>query len=924
MKVALAYSGGLDTSVAARWLREEMGVDVVAVTVDVGQAIDRAGLHARAEAAGAEVVIVDAREEFVTRYCWPALQANALYEGKYPLVSALARPLIAAKVVEVARAVGAGSVAHGCTGKGNDQVRFETTFAALAPDLPVLAPVRQGAMSRDEARARAAAWGIPIAADAKVYSVDENLWGRTVECGPLEDPWVEPPAGAFVLTEDPSGAPDRPEDVVVSFHEGVPVALNGEPLPAVELVERVGKQAGRHGFGRVDMVENRLVGIKSRELYEVPAALALIAAHRDLEDLTLERDVAHEKSALERRWAELAYNGQWDGPLHASLRAFVASTQATVSGEVRIRLFKGSCTVAGRRSPFALYDFSLATYEAAEDRFDHADAEGFVKLWSLPIRTWAARQGAAMRPGGSPPSEDGASPPFAAVAPVPPGPAGRGPQPADERSSPNGGDPPRRKAVSPPDKPLWGGRFDGGPSEAMLAFTRSLRFDLRLAPYDIRATAAHVRGLARAGLVTADDSARIQEALREIGAEIARGAFAWSEVDEDIHSAIERALTERLGATGSRIHAGRSRNDLVVTDLRMWAMDAADGLAQSAASLAEELAQQAKTNADAVMPGYTHLQRAQPILLAHHLLAHAFPLIRDAHRLLRAGEAAGVSSLGAGALAGSTLPVEPATLARDLGFASAFHNSIDAVSDRDFALELVSACTIAAVHISRLAEDLVLWASEEFGFARPADSEATGSSMMPQKRNPDVAELARGKAGRVLGDLVTVATVMKGLPLAYDRDLQEDKEALFDAVDTLSAALAAMTALVQGLTFDHARMREAAGGALLATDVAEHLVSKGMPFRQAHELVGHMVADLEREGRTFEQVSSAEWVQRSPMLSDVSGILSPERSVAARATPGGTSSPSVEAQLETLARLIDGIRVRGDARQADEAAAMAP
>ncbi|HJP65306.1 MAG TPA: argininosuccinate synthase, partial [Actinomycetota bacterium] len=428
MKVALAYSGGLDTSVAARWLREEHGFEVIAVAVDVGQAMDREALQQRAAAAGAELLVVDARGEFASGYCLPALQANALYEGSYPLVSALARPLIAAKVVDAAGTFGAEAVAHGCTGKGNDQVRFETTFAALAPDLQVLAPVRDGAMSRDEARARAAAWNIPIASEAKVYSVDENLWGRTVECGPLEDPWAEAPADAFALTAHPESAPGWPEDMVIAFDHGVPVAVDGIGLSLEALIDRVGTAAGAHGFGRVDMVENRLVGIKSRELYEVPAALALIAAHRDLESLTLERDLAHEKADVERRWAQLAYYGQWHGPLHASLRSFIASTQEPVTGEVRLRFLKGSCRVVGRRSPNALYDLSLATYEAAGDRFAHRHAEGFVRLWSLPLRTWAARhQSDAGGPAGVGFAPLGQSPPNPelreATPPAPPIPA---------------------------------------------------------------------------------------------------------------------------------------------------------------------------------------------------------------------------------------------------------------------------------------------------------------------------------------------------------------------------------------------------------------------------------------------------------------------------------------------------------------------
>jgi argininosuccinate lyase/argininosuccinate synthase len=918
VRVALAYSGGLDTSVAARWLAEEHGHEVVAVLVDVGQGVDREAVAARAAAAGAELRVVDARTQFVTGYCWPALFANALYEGKYPLVSALARPLMAATVVEVAREVGADAVAHGCTGKGNDQVRFETTFAALAPDLQVLAPVREAALPRDRALALAEAWGIPVSAEARRYSVDENLWGRTVECGPLEDPWAEPPADAFAITADPAAAPDDPEELVVGFESGVPVALDGEALDAVEVVRRVGEVAGRHGFGRVDMVENRLVGIKSRELYEVPAALSLILAHRDLEDLTLERELAHEKAGLERRWAELAYYGQWHGPLHASLRAFMASTQATVTGEVRLRFYKGGCRVMGRRSPWALYDVALATYDGAADRFDHHHAEGFVRLWSLPVRTWAARAGGLAPPvvgvrGGSPGLGPGETP--AAIHRPPPGAPQASPTETPEAAPATGGlpsvetdregGPPPAAAPTPPvgsaPASLWGGRFSEPPAPDAFAFTRSLGFDARLAPYEVRATRAHVEGLREGGLLSAPEAAELLRELDAIAAEVEAGTFPWSEGDEDVHGALERVLTERLGPLGARVHGGRSRNDLVAADLRMWVKDAASDLALRAEELAAALADRAEEHRDAPLPGYTHLQRAQPVLLAHHLLAHAFPLLRDADRLERAAASADVSPLGAGALAGSTLPIPVEENAARLGFSRSFENSMDAVADRDFALEFLAACAILAVHLSRLAEDVVVWSSSEFGFARPAEAHVTGSSMMPQKRNPDVAELVRGKAGRVLGDLVALATVLKGLPLAYNRDLQEDKEPLFDAHDTLASSLAVMTALVRGLSFDREAMRAAVGGDLYATDVAEHLVAKGVPFREAHRLVGGIVADLEREGRTLTDVRPEEWSRWSPLLGpEVSSLLTPDVSVERRVTAGSTSPKSVDHQLAAV------------------------
>lgn len=399
----LAYSGGLDTSVAIRRLTD-VGYEVVAATVDVGQGGDPDELATRAKSAGAvEVRVIDAAHEFATAYLWPAVRANALYEGRYPLVSSLARPLIAEKVVGVAREIDAAAVAHGCTGKGNDQVRFEVSFASLAPDLQVLAPVRDGGLSRKDAAAVAARFDIPVEAASKTYSVDENLWGRTIECGPLEDPWKEPPADAFARTVDPDAAPAESAELIVGFEEGVPAALDGVPIDPVPLIQAVERVAGSHGFGRVDMIENRLVGIKSRELYEVPAALALIAAHADLEALTLERDLAHYKHAfVEPRWAELVYNGLWHSPLREGLDAFVDSTQGVVTGEVRLRFHRGSLAILGRRSGQSLYDESLATYGEG-DRFDQSDAAGFIRLFGLPIRVWSARrQGASP---GTPPSD---------------------------------------------------------------------------------------------------------------------------------------------------------------------------------------------------------------------------------------------------------------------------------------------------------------------------------------------------------------------------------------------------------------------------------------------------------------------------------------------------------------------------------------
>ena len=396
-RVVLAYSGGLDTSVAIRWMIEEWDVEVVGVLVNVGQDVDSSesfdDIRDRALAAGAvDFVLVDARREMAEEFCSKAIFANARYENKYPLVSALSRPVIVRHLVEQARRFNAQAVAHGCTGKGNDQVRFEVGTHALAPDLEVLAPARNWGMTRADSVDYARKWDIPIrATKEKIYSIDENLWGRAIECGAIEDPWDAPPEEPYTLTRVTN---HEPVELTVSFREGVPVALDGVDMPLADLIQILNARAGATGFGRLDMVENRRVGIKSREVYECPAALALITAHADLEDLVLERDVAHEKGRLETRWSELVYDGMWFSPLKEALDAFIADTQRHVTGDVRLRFeAPGLLRVVGRRSPKALYDYGLATYDAA-DTFHHADSEGFIKIYGLGVKTWAARQGA--------------------------------------------------------------------------------------------------------------------------------------------------------------------------------------------------------------------------------------------------------------------------------------------------------------------------------------------------------------------------------------------------------------------------------------------------------------------------------------------------------------------------------------------------
>ena len=389
--IILAYSGGLDTSVALRWLADEYDADVVALLVDVGQGIDAEGVTARALKAGAaDVEIVDARDEFAEEFVLPVLQAGALYEGRYPLVSALSRPLIARHLVAAARERGATAVAHGCTGKGNDQVRFETAVAALGPDLAVLAPVRDWGMTREQEIAYAHEHGIEVPVKSgEAFSIDHNLWGRSIEAGPLEDPWQAPPETAFALTIAPERALAAPQVVEIEFEQGVPVAIDGERLDLVSLIARAGALAGAHGVGRIDMIENRLVGIKSREIYETPAAALLLAAYAGVEELVSERDLAHTKQQLALQYATLIYNGLWYSPLRLALQAFMEQATAAVTGTARVKLYRGGCAIAGRTAEASLYDHALATYEEG-DRFQHGAAAGFIHVWSLGTKTWAS------------------------------------------------------------------------------------------------------------------------------------------------------------------------------------------------------------------------------------------------------------------------------------------------------------------------------------------------------------------------------------------------------------------------------------------------------------------------------------------------------------------------------------------------------
>jgi argininosuccinate synthase len=393
-KVVLAYSGGVDTSVCIPYLKQEWGVEeVITLAADLGQGEELGPIKQKALDSGASVsLVVDATAEFVREYAFPAIQANALYENRYPLSTALARPLIAKLLVKAAAEYGADAVAHGCTGKGNDQVRFDVSIAALNPDLKVLAPAREWGMSREETIAYGERFGIPAPVKkSSPYSIDRNLLGRSIEAGPLEDPLHEPLEEVYAMTLAPEQAPNQPEYLELEFEQGIPVALNGDRPDPVTLIQRLNEIAGRHGIGRIDMIENRLVGIKSREIYETPALLVLIAAHRDLESLCLTSDVSHYKRGIEQSYANLIYNGLWYSPLKQALDAFIQQTQERVSGRVRLKLFKGLATPVGRESANSLYSPDMATY-GAEDQFDHKAAEGFIYIWGMPTRIWSEQQ----------------------------------------------------------------------------------------------------------------------------------------------------------------------------------------------------------------------------------------------------------------------------------------------------------------------------------------------------------------------------------------------------------------------------------------------------------------------------------------------------------------------------------------------------
>jgi argininosuccinate lyase len=463
---------------------------------------------------------------------------------------------------------------------------------------------------------------------------------------------------------------------------------------------------------------------------------------------------------------------------------------------------------------------------------------------------------------------------------------------------------------------LWGGRFEGGPSDALARLSVSVHFDWRLAPYDLLASKAHARVLHRAGLLDDDELGRMLGALDELSEEVVNGGFRPRVEDEDVHTALERGLLEKLGSLGGKLRAGRSRNDQVATDLRLYLRDHAREVVRRLVSLEEALIAQAEQHLDTPAPGMTHLQHAQPVLFAHQLLAHVQAFARDVHRLRDWDLRASVSPLGAGALAGSSLPVDPISTAEELGFGSAAPNSMDAVSDRDFAVEFLFVAALLGVHLSRYGEEVVLWNTSEFGWVTLDDAYSTGSSIMPQKKNPDVAELARGKAGRLIGHVTGQLAMLKGLPLTYDRDMQETQEPTFDAVETLLLVLPALAGMTQTMTV-HADVMEASAptGFALATDVAEKLVKNGVAFRDAHEAVGHLVVWCTVNGRELHEVSDDELAHVSPHLTpDVRTVLDVRGAIASREGHGGTAPARVAEQLATLQAEVAAHRAWADSR----------
>ncbi len=615
-KVVLAYSGGLDTSIIIPWLKENYSYDVIAMVADVGQGDDIEAVVEKAYKTGAsKVVVEDLREEFLTGYVFPSLKAGAVYEHKYLLGTSMARPVIAKHQVEVALREGATAVSHGCTGKGNDQVRFELTYQALAPELKVIAPWREWKLkSREDCLDYAEQHGIAVAASRqKIHSRDRNLWHISHEGGELEDAGNAPLPGTWQITRSPQEAPDREEQVEIGFEKGVPVSVNRMTLDPVALVELLNEIGARNAIGRVDVVENRFVGIKSRGCYETPGGTLLVTAHRELEALCLERDVAHFKQHIGLKYAELVYFGLWFTPLREALDAFVESTQKDMTGSDYAFALQGQCS---DREP-AVGEFAVSHRSV----FVHHGRE----LRPERCRRLHPDSGAAFAVAGA----------------------------AAQRGEIRGGE-----------MKMWSGRFRQPLDPEFERWQRSFGFDRRLLGHELAASGAHARALKDAGILSSGELIAILEGLEQIAQKAAASpAFLDDREAEDVHHFVEKQLVALIGDTGYKLHSGRSRNEQIATDLRLYVRASIDQMRSDLAGLLGVLLERAEQAGSAAMPAYTHLQRAEPVLVAHWLLAYVEMFLRDADRLADCRKRLNVCPLGSGAVAGATLPLDRRSIA---------------------------------------------------------------------------------------------------------------------------------------------------------------------------------------------------------------------------------------------------------------------
>ena len=956
-RVGIAFSGGLDTSVAVAWMRDK-GAIPCTYTANIGQydETDIEGVPARAIEYGAELArSVDCRPQLVQEGL-AALACGAFHirsGGRaYFNTTPLGRAVTGTMLVRAMHADGVDIWGDGSTFKGNDIERFYRYGLLANPRLRIYKPwLDADFVTELGGRAEMSQWlvqhDLPYRdSKEKAYSTDANIWGATHEAKTLEHldvslEIVEPIMG--VKFWDPTVDID-PEDVTIRFEQGLPVAVNGTRYDdAVQLVMKANEVGGRHGLGMSDQIENRIIEAKSRGVYEAPGMALLWIAYERLLNAIHNEDTVESYHGQGRRLGRLLYEGRWLDPqalmLRESIQRWIASL---VTGEVTLRLRRGEdYTVLATEGPAFSYHPDKLSMERTENAaFGPTDRIGQLTMRNLDIADSRSKlelyagqpldQGQVLVENGTLFGElEAGGADRISVNPQRgrrhrrPGPRPRGDGGRDrlDRTASHRAfqgleaphlPPPARKTVvtsKTNQGALWGGRFASGPSDALAALSKSTHFDWRLVPYDLAGSRAHARVLARAGLLSQGDRDALVAGLDRLGERFTSGELRPDPGDEDVHGALERLLLDEVGVeVGGRLRAGRSRNDQVATLFKVFLRDHARQVAGLVLDLAEALAVQAERHLGAVMPGRTHLQHAQPVLLSHHLLAHAWPLLRDVDRLRDWDARVAVDSpYGSGALAGSSLGLDPQEVARDLGFTDSTPNSIDGTAARDFVAEFAFVAAMVGVDVSRQAEEVIVWATREFGFARLDDAYSTGSSIMPQKKNPDIAELARGKSGRLIGDLAGLLATLKALPLAYNRDLQEDKEPVFDAVDTLEVLLPAFTGMVATLRFDTERMAELAPqGFSLATDVAEWLVRQGVPFRVAHELAGSCVRRCEDLGVGLEDLSDAQFVEISEHLTaGVRDVLTVEGSVSSRDARGGTAPDRVAEQLRELRAVID-------------------